>query len=138
MEPAAGELVHPTRRPITLAPTEPGAEPEHLAGAAQALAWFGAERRVLMAVAARAQEAGFDTHAWQLAWALARFLNLQGHWHDWAVTEQVALAAAQRLGDRSAQALAHQRLGFAWTRLTAFDDAHAQLERALSLYTDLD
>ena len=36
-----------------------------------------------------------------------------GHWHDWAATQRTALAAAQRLGDQAAQALAHRALGHA-------------------------
>ena len=57
-----------------------------------------------MAATGRALEAGFDTHAWQLTWALSDFFDMRGRWHDWAVTEQIALAATQRLGDRGAQA----------------------------------
>ena len=56
-----------------------------------------------MAATGRALEVGFDTQAWQLAWALSKFLDMRGRWHDWAVTEQIALAATQRLGDREAR-----------------------------------
>src|ERR1035437_6254618 len=72
---SAALQLHPTRRPVTLSAPQPGAEPEHIGDTAQALAWFGAERRVLMAAAGRALEAGFDTHVWQIAWALSRFLD---------------------------------------------------------------
>ena len=67
--------LHPTRRQITLAPPEPGAEPEHVDDAAAAQAWFHAELRVLMAAAERALEAGFDAQVWQIAWALFRYLE---------------------------------------------------------------
>jgi len=132
---SAALQLHPTRRPVALAAPQPGAEPEHIGAAGKALAWFGAEDRVLMAATARALEAGFDTHVWQLAWALSRFLDTQGRWHDWAVTEQLALAATQRLGDRAAQASAHQRFGFVSGRLGRYEDAHAHLGLALSIHT---
>ena len=133
---SAALQLHPTRRPVTLATLQPGAEPEHIGDTAQALAWFGAERRVLMAAAGRALEAGFDTHVWQIAWALSRFLDTRGRWHDWAATEQVALAATQRLGDQAAKAAAHQRFGFASARLGSYEDAYAHLKLALSIHTE--
>ena len=129
--------LHPTRRRITLAPPEPGAEPEHVNDAAAAQAWFHAELRVLMAAAERALEAGFDAQAWQIAWALFRYLETGGRWHDWVKIEQCALAATQRLGDPSAQALAHQRFGYASGRLARYEEAYAHLDRALSIHTEL-
>jgi DNA-binding SARP family transcriptional activator/tetratricopeptide (TPR) repeat protein len=129
--------LHPTRRRITLAPPEPGAEPEHVNDAAAAQAWFHAELRVLMAAAERALEAGFDAQAWQIAWALFRYLETGGRWHDWVKIEQCALAATERLGDPSAQALAHQRFGYASGRLARYEEAYAHLDRALSIHTEL-
>ena len=122
--------------PFGLDPLKSGAAPERISDAGQALAWLDAERRVLMAATERALEAGFDTHAWQLAWALSDFLDMRGRWQDWAVTEQIALAAAQRLGDRGAQASAHQRLGYASARIGRYQDAHAHLGRALSIHEE--
>ena len=129
--------LHPTRRRITLAPPEPGAEPEHVNDAAAAQAWFHAELRVLMAAAERALEAGFDAQAWQIAWALFRYLETGGRWHDWVKIEQCALAATERLGDPSAHALAHQRFGYASGRLARYEEAYAHLDRALSIHTEL-
>jgi DNA-binding SARP family transcriptional activator len=128
--------LHPTRKPIQLAEPRPGADPEHIGDAGQALAWFEAEQQVLMAAAGRALELGFDAEAWQIAWALSRFLDVGGRWHDWAAIEQIALAATQRLGDRAAEASAHQRFGFASARLGNYDDAYAHLELALSIHAE--
>ncbi|MGD0705966.1 MAG: tetratricopeptide repeat protein, partial [Trebonia sp.] len=122
--------------PLMLAVPAPGAEPELISDAGQAMAWFEAEHRVLMAATGRALEAGFYTHAWQLAWALSDFLDMRGRWHDWAVTEQIALAAAQRLGDRGAQAAAHQRFGYASGRIGRYEDAHAHLGLALGIHDE--
>ncbi len=133
---SAALLLHPTRRPVTLVSAGPGATPEHIADVAQALAWFQAERRVLIAAAARAAEAGFDVHAWQIPWAMSRFLDTSGRWHEWTITEQTALAAAERLGDRSAQAGALQRYGYANARLGNYDDAYRLLGDALSIHSE--
>src|SRR4029077_7671525 len=111
----AALLIHPTSRTITLPPPQPGVEPQRLGDIGQAQAWFEAERQVLMAAATQALEEGLYTHAWQIAWALGRFLDLLGHWDDWVAAEQIALTATQRLDDRAAQAFAHWQFGYAHT-----------------------
>ncbi len=130
-------LMHPTRRPISLPELQPGIEPEPIEAAGQALAWFEAERRVLIAAAGRAREAGLDTHVWQIAWALSRYLDTRGRWNDWVDIERVALAATERLGDRAAEATVHQRLGYALAHLSSYDDAYAHLGQAVSIHTEL-
>ncbi|MGP7999651.1 MAG: BTAD domain-containing putative transcriptional regulator [Streptosporangiaceae bacterium] len=134
---AAAQLLDPTRSPVTLAPADPGAAPEPIGDIARALAWFHAERRVLMAAIDRASEAGFDTQAWQLPWALSIFLETRGRWHDWVAIEQTALAAAQRLGDLPAQAGAHQRYGYASARIGSYRAADTHLGHALDIHTKL-
>jgi DNA-binding SARP family transcriptional activator len=133
---AASVFLAPSRRPVTLAPLLPGVTPEHIAGIEQALAWFEPEDQVLMGAVARALEAGFDAHAWQITWALSRFLNQKGRWQDWAAAEQIALAAAERLGDLAAQAGIHQRCGVIAAWLGNYEDAHAHMRRALSLHAE--
>jgi len=133
----AAMLVFPTRKPITLAALQPGVEPERVVGNEQALAWFEAERRVLMAAVAHALEAGFDTYVWQILRALGRFLSLRGPWHDWVAAGQTALTAAQRLGDRAVQADVHHQLSFACARLGRYEDAYAHLRDALSIFAEL-
>jgi DNA-binding SARP family transcriptional activator len=128
--------LHPTRRGVTLAALLPGVQPEQIADAGQALAWFEAENRALIAATGQALAGGFDTHAWQIPWALSRFHEMRGRWHDWASAGQIALAAAQRLGDQAVQAYAHQRLGYANGRLGRYEEAHAHLELALSIHTE--
>src|SRR5262249_36824561 len=46
---AAERLLHPARDPIILTPPQPGVTPEHPADHEQAVAWFTAERPVLLA-----------------------------------------------------------------------------------------
>ena len=130
---AANRLLRPTREPTPPDPVEPGTTPEPLADEAHALAWFVAERRVLLAAVELATQHELDGHAWHLAWALAGFVNRQGHWHEFAATGRAALTAALRLGDPIRQARAHRRLAGAAIELGDLADAHEHLRRALHL-----
>jgi DNA-binding SARP family transcriptional activator/tetratricopeptide (TPR) repeat protein len=129
----ASLLLHSRREPITLAPAQPGVRPEALASSQDALAWFRAERPVLLAAVSQAAASGFHAHAWQLAWATAQFLSWQGYWHDQAATQEIALAAARQDGDLAGQAQAHRFLGQAQVRLGAYAAATGHLGRALEL-----
>lgn len=132
---AADRQLHHGREPITLSPPDAAVTPERFGDHRHALAWFTAEHPVLLAAVNHAATAGFDRHAWQLAWTLVTFLHRQGHWHDSAATSRAAVAASQRLADPRAQALAHRELARADVQLGRFDDAETQLSRALDLYT---
>jgi len=130
----ADRLLNPTRDPIALTAPRPGVTPEQPADQQQALAWFAAEHPVLLAAVDQAAATGFDTHTWQLAWTLVDFLDWRGLWHDWAATQQVAVAATRRLAEPLAQAHVHRILARAYTRLGRFDEAHTQLRHALDRY----
>ncbi len=130
----AARLLNPHRDPITLTPPQPGVTPEEPADHGQALDWFTRERAVLLAAVDSAVSTGLDTHTWQLSWALVDFLYRQGHWHDQAATQRMALAAAERQGEFQAQAGAHRYLARACAQLDRFEDADAQLHAALDLF----
>jgi DNA-binding SARP family transcriptional activator/tetratricopeptide (TPR) repeat protein len=126
-------LLYQYAEPITLAPPEPGVAAERLGGHDEAMAWFTAEHRVLLATIEQAARDGFDRHTCQLAWTLFVYLHRRGRWHDRAATQHAALDAARRLGDRGAQARAHRYLGSAYADLGRHQDAHLHLRRALEL-----
>jgi DNA-binding SARP family transcriptional activator/tetratricopeptide (TPR) repeat protein len=134
---AADERRDPSRHPIGLIAPQSGVEPKHLTDQRQALAWFTAEREVLLAVIQLAVRAGFDTHVWQLAWTLADFFDRRGHWHDWSTVLAAGLAASRRLGDQRASAYIHRGLGRAHTRVGDFDAALGHFRRALHLFERL-
>ena len=70
---ASGAVVLESHRgSITLAEAEPGVVPETVTKREPAATWFATEHGVLLAVIGYAAQAGFDTHAWQLAWTSAR------------------------------------------------------------------
>jgi DNA-binding SARP family transcriptional activator len=133
----AALLMQPHRDPPALDPVRPGVTPERLTDHQQALAWFEAEHHVLLAVVSLTAETGFNVHAWQLPWALASFLDWQGHWHEWAAVGRAALAAAIRLGDKAAQAMARRGTAAACFRIGDHGEAHIHLTECLSLYRQL-
>jgi tetratricopeptide (TPR) repeat protein/transcriptional regulator with XRE-family HTH domain len=130
-------LLDPSKEPVVLAPPRPGAAAGRPADGQQALAWFEAEHHVLLAAVALAAGSGFDSHAWQLPWAMTPFLQTRGHWEEWAATQRTAVAAATRLGDTAAQALTGRLLGAACTYLGDCDQARSQFAGSLALYQRL-
>lgn len=131
---AALRIIAPHRDPVAPAASQPGVVPEELVDAGQAQAWFASERPVLLATVDQAATKGFDTHVTHLVDAFATFLDQHGLWHDWLTMEDAGLAAARRLGNRSAEGLACRGLGLAYARLRRFTEATTVLECAMSLY----
>ena len=119
--------------PLPLGPAPPGLTLEHHTGYEQAMRWFTAEYRVILAAIGQAATAGYDTHAWQLTWTVSTFLDRQGHWHDFAAAGSAAVAASDRLADPAVRSWARRTLARAYTRLGRFDDAETQLQDALLL-----
>ncbi|MFL6160608.1 MAG: AfsR/SARP family transcriptional regulator [Jatrophihabitantaceae bacterium] len=112
--------------------TPPDQEP--LADLSEALAWFGAEWQALSAALRLSARLGFDDHAWRLASSLASFLDRRGHWRESVELQQIALAAAVRIGDIGAQAVSHSSLADVCIRLGDYSDAQHHLLRCLQLY----
>ncbi len=131
---AADRLLVPSLDPITVHPPQLGVAPDHPTDQRQAMAWFTAERRGLLAAVKLAAANGFDTHTWQLVWVVWTFLERRGHWHDLVAAGRAAVAAAQRLADPIAQARAHLVLASVYARyLGRPDDALTNLRHALDL-----
>ncbi|RAO11057.1 AfsR/SARP family transcriptional regulator [Micromonospora noduli] len=134
---AADLALHPHFSAISLPPPRAGVTPERPRSRSAAASWFTTEVPVLLAAVPLAARSGFEGHAWRLAWAMAGFLHRQGHWQDWLGTQQIALAAASRIGDQAGQGHAHRSLGLACSRLRRYDEADDHLRRALDLFTDV-
>ncbi|MGH3684629.1 MAG: hypothetical protein ACRDRU_29605 [Pseudonocardiaceae bacterium] len=106
--------------------------------------WFTAEHAVLLAAIDYAAAQGFDIHTWQLPCILTPFLYM-GAPARFVATHKTAVAAAERLGDRAAQALILATLGtacFSFGRCHEVDtyvqEAHTYLQRGRTLYQGLD
>ncbi|SCG02909.1 DNA-binding transcriptional activator of the SARP family [Streptomyces sp. MnatMP-M17] len=134
---AADRLLLPHRDPLTLPPPADGLTPERLADHDEAMKWFSREHTVLTAAVEHAARLGLDARVWQLAWATLTFQSRLGHWHEVESAQRAALAAAVRLGDRSAQAECRRGLAWALSQTARVDEARDELEVALALSRDL-
>ena len=134
----AALLLSTAKEAIPLGEPVAGSVPEELSCYAAAWAWFEAEHPVLKAVIGQAAEAGSGNDASQLSWLLSDFLDLRGHWHDWADLQRTALAAARRATDHVGEARSHRDLGYACVRLGSYAEARYHLGRALVLYAGMD
>jgi DNA-binding SARP family transcriptional activator/tetratricopeptide (TPR) repeat protein len=132
----ADQLLNQHRdRLFTLTDISSGVTPESPADQKQALTWFESEHAALLQALRHA--IGFDTHIWQLAWALAPFFEYRGHWRDWRDSQSIALDASRRLSDKLAQALSHRLLGGAFCQLSDYDQARTHFQHALDLFEEL-
>ena len=126
-------LLNPTRVPLGLPAPDPAVRPETFSDEFQALAWFETEHQTLLAAVACASGQP-DARSWQLPWSMGTFFCRQGFWHEWVTTHQAALECAQRIGDRTGQAMVHHGLGVALNCLGSRPGACAQLRQAIDLF----
>ncbi|MFC7759528.1 ATP-binding protein [Catellatospora bangladeshensis] len=133
----AAVLLQPTWTPIEPEPARQPGTYVPIADRAAATAWFNAEHPVLLRVLRQAAETGHERYAGQLAWTLAAYLAPRGLFQDQLTAQQTALAAAERIGDTEAQALASRMLARALMRLGDHDAAEHHIRRALDLYGQL-
>ena len=134
----AQRLLGPPADRIVPAPVRPGVLPEEPDGRDAAMAWFTADHSVLSAALQQAARDGFDVHVWQLAAALTTYHQRAVLWEEWAAAHTAALAAAERLGDRAAQACALRNVANAESSLGMQPEARERLDRAMRLYRELD
>src|SRR6185437_15020124 len=135
---AATGALYPARDQLAFEALQPGAQPEELADARAASSWLSAEYQVILAVIAQAAETGFDGYAQWLPDVLATYLDRTGRWQDSVTVLQISLAAAERRGDRPAQARALRFLGRSLVRLERYPDGQAYMGQALELFRQLD
>ncbi len=134
----AAMLLTPARQPITgLEQPQRGTTVAAPQDRDAAVAWFTAERTALQALARRAAAEGFDTHVWQLAWAVQDFLDRWGHWDDLVANQLLATEAAGRLGHHAIQGHAHVSASTTFARMGDSEQAQAHLQRALELFAAL-
>ncbi|WP_436523606.1 AfsR/SARP family transcriptional regulator [Actinoplanes sp. HUAS TT8] len=132
----ATAVLFPGRERLPLDPPAPGTPVAEFRDAGEALAWFDAERPVLIAAIKQNATAG-DGYAWQLAVALEMYLDRTGAWLVQREIQAAARASALILVDRYALACTERSLGFAEGRLRRWADADRHLGHALELFAQL-
>ena len=97
----AAMLIEPHMDPLGLASADPGVVLAEPATGEDTMSWFMAEDAGMLAVVRLAADAGFASHAWQLAWIVSSYLLRRGSWSDNTLAQETGLAAARRAGDGS-------------------------------------
>ena len=134
---AAARAINRHRAPIIVPAAQAGVVPEEITEYDRAVTWFETERQGLEAAVAAAAAAGLDVYAWQIAWTLNDFLSWRGYWHSHIAVQDIALAAAQRLGDPAGEAGVHRGLGRAYAQLGRLSEASDHLRQSLVIYREL-
>ncbi|MGH8907569.1 MAG: tetratricopeptide repeat protein [Egibacteraceae bacterium] len=104
-----------------------------------ALDWLEAERANLATAAAQAAAhapAPLASIAWRLSDTLFRFFYLRKHWSDWQAVCEAAIQAAQRTGDRPAEAGPRNSLGVISYEQQRYEEAIASYEESLAIYRE--
>ncbi len=133
---SAAALLNTVREPMNLR-LQPGALAQLLDDHDEALDWFKAKRATLVMTVRLAAQYGFASQAGDLSWAMADFLDRQGHWADLVLTQELAYHCAADLGDKEMQARASRLLGRACTQLGQHDAALEHYLRACRLCVEL-
>ncbi|HEY7265692.1 MAG TPA: tetratricopeptide repeat protein [Trebonia sp.] len=130
---AAMDALYPAerhRRPRIARPATP-APP--VTGPAEARAWLDAELATLVAVTVQAGHE-WPGHATRMAATLFRYLDNSGHYPEAALIHSTARAAAQRTGDRAAEAIMLNYLGTIHWHQSRYIQAAEHLRQALALF----
>ncbi|ADJ46509.1 SARP family transcriptional regulator [Amycolatopsis mediterranei S699] len=119
--------------PIDVGEPPPGCVPAPLPDDTAAMTWFDGNHQCVLAARQAAEDAGWDTWVWQLAWTLDNFHYRRGHLQANITSWLAGLAAAERLGDVAVQARAHRRLGLVYGPFGMPAEALPHLNRSLAL-----
>ena len=130
---AAASLLSPRREVVAAAD---GAA-QGFANHDEAQRWFTAERPALLGAVTLAADWGFTELACQLAWIVSGLLDLRARWQERTNVQQVALAAAQRSGDRPWQARIHRDLVITLALQDQLDQSLTHAETSLHLDAEL-
>lgn len=132
---AASHALDPHRRSDALDQTAVPLHVPEFDTHAGALEWFENEHANLVAAVELAVEAGMDDFALRILDAMFGRLSRRAHRH-WIPLYETALAAARRLGDRRAEAVALDRLGLGHSENGRSQLAIEHHSRALEIHRE--
>ena len=101
------------------------------------VAWSGQERDNIAALIDAAQQIGRHDRAWQLCYLLFEYFYAAGQAREWAETVRLGMRSTDLLQDRLAQAVLHNHLSVAYSRLGQNESAVRELHTALQIAEDL-
>lgn len=120
-----------TPQPVTV-PANPTSIPDRT----HAMAWLAAERDNLIAALHHTARHGLHQHALHLVTSL-RYLKALGSWEAVLDVDGCGIAAAQHIGDHSAEARCLCGRGETFRVLQQWDEAQADFDQALVLARDI-
>lgn len=140
---AADTVIAPYRyRLPTARPTGPSGPPDQqppvtFVSYPQAHAWLSENLATLSMLCATAGPEGYEQNCWEIAHSLRGFLHLGRHFVQWRETHEAALAAAQRSGNGTAQAITLTNLGLMYSEQHLGQPAQDRLAEAIELYRSM-
>jgi tetratricopeptide (TPR) repeat protein len=102
------------------------------------LDWYEQERVGLVAAVRQAADADLDEVCWDLAITTVTLFEARSYLDDWRETHEIALAATRRGGNRRGEAAMLYSLGSLSLYERRFDEAATRLDRALTMFVELD
>ena len=105
---------------------------------AQAMEWCRAQAELIPRLCSLALARGLDEDCWRLAYAMRDYFFAVKAFRPWAASHRTALLAAERCGDRWAQATTRNNLGMAFVEQGQTTAAEAQYRQALELLRAID
>lgn len=116
---------------------DPRVSSETFPDQAASVDWFDAERAVLRALVALADQRGLDGYTWQLPWFGAPYIDRFAIWRDWIAQLGRGSHAAARAGERwiAAKLLFLQALGYA--RLVQYERSMELFESSRRAFEEL-
>jgi DNA-binding SARP family transcriptional activator len=133
---AANAVVAPQRDTVPLDPLPLGCTLPTFRDISGALDWCTQERANIVAATRQAADEGLHDIAWKLPVAVLGCFNALSYRAEWLASHLVALASAQRTGDRQAEAWVLNNLGMVCIQ-QRMADAIGYFDQALAIGRDI-
>ncbi|MFE3603106.1 ATP-binding protein [Streptomyces sp. NPDC059142] len=130
---AAQTWIAPEEEHLLTGPPAAGVPPSAFTGYDQAVDWSEQEQANFLPLVRTAEKAGLDEYAWRLPAILWNAKAPSALTAEWMVLGRIGLPAARRLGDRAAQALLLEDLGFGCTDINRLADSLSCHRSALEI-----
>ena len=101
------------------------------------LDWFEAEQGNWVAVMQKLHRLQRGNEAVALAANLAHFFTLRSHWGDWVSTHEIAIACAEKAGNRAGVARTLNNLGLVYLQQGKWPEALVAFEQSLQISHEL-
>lgn len=134
---AADRLIDPKHHQISLVVAPEDGTIRELNQKAEAIGWLRRESAGFTALTATMTELGMTDLCWQFCYYLRGYFFTEKPWRIWIDTFRAGLTAAERLGDRAAEAQMLNGLGVALNEYGDLDEAATYFERARIAFSDV-